>query len=75
MHQKGKGKGKGKEKPPSSFKKYWDQLTCQERAAATTLGYNEKSWDKGGKKDEPASANKYWAELTACGKDLSIYPA
>ena len=57
----------GREKQPSSSKKYWNQLTMRERAAAAALGYTEWKWDKGDKSDEPASANKHWTALTACG--------
>ena len=62
----------GKETQPSSSKKYWDQLTDQERAVAMLLGYTGVNWDKEAKKHQPVSAKKYWAELISCGENLAI---
>jgi len=33
-------------KPPASEDKYWNQLSDEEREAATKLGYTKESWDK-----------------------------
>jgi len=43
----------------------WDDLNDEQRAAATTLGYNKKSWDKD--KSVPAE-DKDWSELTSAEK-------
>lgn len=39
----------------------WDELTEEVRAAATTLGYDQKLWDGDGK---ASSDQKDWEELT-----------
>jgi hypothetical protein len=31
---------------PDSNEKYWEELTQNERDAATKLGYNQSSWDE-----------------------------
>jgi len=33
-------------KPPASEDKYWNQLSDEEKAACTKLGYTKESWDK-----------------------------
>ena len=40
----------------------WEELPAAAQAAAKTLGYTEKLWDKDGK---PACEDKDWEELTA----------
>jgi hypothetical protein len=34
------------EKPPASEDKYWNQLSDEEREAASKLGYTKELWDK-----------------------------
>jgi hypothetical protein len=36
----------GEAKQPASEDKYWNQLSSEEQAAATALGYTKESWDK-----------------------------
>ena len=64
----------GKEKQPSSWDKYWAELTDKEKAAAVVLGYTATIWDnESGSEPQPASVKKYWAELRACGEDLPMF--
>ena len=35
----------GDAKQPASEDKYWNQLSSEEKAAATTLGYTKETWD------------------------------
>ena len=57
--------------PPTSYYKYWSELTVREKAAAVVFGYTGKTWDNAsGKETQPTSADKSWAELSTCGEYL-----
>ena len=50
-------------KPPSYYA-YWKDLTDDERAAAATIGYNEKIWNNpSGNVKQPAFSKKIWANI------------
>jgi hypothetical protein len=36
----------GEAKQPASEDKYWKQLSAEEQAAATALGYTKATWDE-----------------------------
>ena len=36
----------GEAKQPASEDKYWNALSAEEKAAATALGYTQKTWDE-----------------------------
>ena len=54
----------GSEPQPASVKKSWAELTDDERAAATYLGFSENSWDT----RAPLAATKVWASLATMEK-------
>ena len=57
------------------MKKFWAELSVNEKAAAVLLGYTQVSWDDDSDSEpQPASDTKRWAALTTCadGKDLSM---
>ena len=65
----------GQEPQPSSWSKYWDELSANEREAVRLLGYNQKVWDNdSGLEPQPIAFFKSWDELTKCGEgeDVSI---
>eukprot|EP00542_Grammatophora_oceanica_P020026 CAMPEP_0194026990 /NCGR_PEP_ID=MMETSP0009_2-20130614/1231_1 /TAXON_ID=210454 /ORGANISM="Grammatophora oceanica, Strain CCMP 410" /LENGTH=67 /DNA_ID=CAMNT_0038665909 /DNA_START=85 /DNA_END=288 /DNA_ORIENTATION=+ len=47
----------------------WDELPKEVQAAATTLGYNKKMWDKD---KDPESSDKDWEELTSAEQSAAV---